>query len=112
MWDGGKGDGERIIAERMTLDGARIEAAARYRVTVNNYLSDGGDGFTVFTHGANQLTGIYDVDALFDYFESNRPLGPPGRPHRPNELIAGPFGLPTLPKPPLALDWRINQGPL
>ena len=75
-WDGSKGDGERIIADRMTLNGTRIDPAARYRVTVNNYLSVGGDGFTVFTRGADQLTGIYDVDALYDYFRTNSPIGP------------------------------------
>jgi len=75
-WDGSKGDGERIIADRMTLNGVKIEPATRYRVTVNNYLSVGGDGFTDFTKGTDQLTGIYDVDALYEYFRSNSPLGP------------------------------------
>src|SRR5207244_3745969 len=75
-WDGSKGDGERIIAERMTLDGAKIEPATRYRVTVNNYLKEGGDGFTVFTRGADALTGIYDVDALYEYFRSHSPISP------------------------------------
>ncbi len=75
-WDNSKGDGERIIAERMTLDGARIDPAARYRVTLNNYLSVGGDGFSVFTKGVDQLTGVYDVDALYDFFRGNSPIGP------------------------------------
>src|SRR5581483_15484 len=75
-WDGSKGDGERIPAERITLNGTTIDPAARYRVTVNNYLSVGGDGFTVFTKGADQLTGIYDVDALYDYFLRQSPIGP------------------------------------
>jgi 5'-nucleotidase len=75
-WDGSKGDGERILAERLTLNGVRIEPAARYRVTVNNYLSVGGDGFTAFTKGTEQLTGIYDVDALYDYFRGHNPVGP------------------------------------
>lgn len=75
-WDGAKGDGERIDPERMTLDGTKIEPAARYRVTLNNYLSVGGDGFTVFTEGADQRTGVYDVDALYDYFRANSPIGP------------------------------------
>ena len=75
-WDGSKGDGERIVADRMTLNGVKIEPAARYRVTVNNYLSVGGDGFTAFTEGTGQLTGIYDVDALYDYFRTNSPIGP------------------------------------
>jgi 5'-nucleotidase len=75
-WDGSKGDGERIIAERMTLNGARIDPAARYRVTVNNYLAEGGDGFAAFTGGADPRTGIYDVDALYEYFRANSPIGP------------------------------------
>jgi 5'-nucleotidase len=75
-WDGAKGDGERIVAGRMMLNGTPIDPEARYRVTVNNYLSVGGDGFTAFTEGADQLTGAYDVDALYDYFRSNSPIGP------------------------------------
>jgi 5'-nucleotidase len=75
-WAGSKSDGERIIAERMTLNGARIDPAARYRVTVNNYLAEGGDGFAAFTGGADPRTGIYDVDALYEYFRANSPIGP------------------------------------
>jgi 5'-nucleotidase len=75
-WDGSKPDGERIIADRMMLNGVKIDPAARYRVTVNNYLSVGGDGFTVFTGGTDPLTGVYDVDALYEYFRQNSPLGP------------------------------------
>jgi 5'-nucleotidase len=75
-WDGSKSDGERIIAERMTLNGATIDPSARYRVTVNNYLAEGGDGFAAFTGGADPRTGIYDVDALYEYFGANSPIGP------------------------------------
>jgi 5'-nucleotidase len=75
-WDGSKSDGERIIAERMTLNGTRIDPSARYRVTVNNYLAEGGDGFAAFTGGADPRTGIYDVDALYEYFGANSPIGP------------------------------------
>jgi 5'-nucleotidase len=62
------------------LNGQRIDPAARYRVTVNNYLAVGGDGF-VALNGTDQLTGIYDVDALFAYFGANSPISPanPGR---------------------------------
>ncbi len=46
-WDNSKPNGERILPERMSLNGAPIDPAANYRVTVNNFLSVGGDGFTV-----------------------------------------------------------------
>lgn len=75
-WDASKGDGARIVAERMSLDGKPIDPAASYRVTVNNYLAEGGDGFTVFKAGMAQQFGIYDVDALYAYFKANSPVGP------------------------------------
>ena len=67
---------ERIIAERMALHGQPVDPAASYRVTVNNFLSVGGDGFTVLTEGTAPLTGIYDIDALNAYFGANSPVGP------------------------------------
>jgi 5'-nucleotidase len=76
-WDGAKPDGERVIAERMTLNGQRIDPAASYRVTVNNYLALGGDGFTVLKQGTEQRFGVYDVDALYGYFRANGPVAPP-----------------------------------
>lgn len=75
-WDASKPDGERIIAAKMSLDGKPIAPAASYRVTVNNYLAEGGDGFTVFKDGTAQQFGIYDVDALYAYFKANSPVGP------------------------------------
>ena len=71
-------DGERVLAERMSLNGQPIDPAASYRVTVNNFLSVGGDGFTVLTQGTAPQIGIYDVDALHAYFRGEQP----GRPDR------------------------------
>jgi len=75
-WDGSKGDGERVLAERMSLNGQAVDPAASYRVTVNNFLFVGGDGFTVLTEGTAPQVGIYDVDALHVYFAANSPVGP------------------------------------
>src|SRR3954463_15704338 len=75
-WDGSKPFGERVIAERMSLNGERIEPAMSYRVTVNNYLAAGGDGFTVLKEGASQRFGVYDVDALYSFFQANSPIAP------------------------------------
>jgi 5'-nucleotidase len=76
-WDGSKGDGQRVIADSIALDGVRLEPQASYRVTLNNYLAQGGDGFSVFKDGAAARIGGYDVDALFDYFKAHSPIGPP-----------------------------------
>ena len=75
-WDGTKPYGERVIADRMSLNGQRIDPATSYRVTVNNFLSVGGDGFTVFREGTAQRFGAYDVDALYGYFQANSPIAP------------------------------------
>lgn len=75
-WDGSRPDGERILAERLSLNGQPIDPAEHYRVTVNNFLSVGGDGFTVLTQGTAQQFGIYDSDALDAYFRSNSPVAP------------------------------------
>ena len=75
-WDNAKPDGERVAADRMSLNGQRIDPAANYRVTVNNYLAVGGDGFTVLKEGTAAQFGIYDVDALYGYFQANSPIAP------------------------------------
>jgi 5'-nucleotidase len=75
-WDSAKPFGERVIADRMSLNGMRIDPAASYRVTVNNFLSVGGDGFTVLKDGTAPRFGIYDVDALYAYFRANSPISP------------------------------------
>jgi 5'-nucleotidase len=75
-WDGSKADGERVIAERMSLNGQSIDPTASYRVTVNVYLRLGGDGFTVLKEGNAAQIGVYDIDALHSYFKANSPIGP------------------------------------
>jgi 5'-nucleotidase len=75
-WDASRADGERVIADQMSLNGHMIDAAASYRVTVNNFLFLGGDGFTVLKDGKAPQFGVYDVDALYGYFQANSPVGP------------------------------------
>src|ERR1700722_13278041 len=68
--------GERVITSSMSLNGEAIDLAKSYRVTVNNYLSTGGDGFTALTEGAAPQFGVYDSDALYAYFQANSPISP------------------------------------
>jgi 5'-nucleotidase len=55
-------DGQHVVA--MTLDGRPIDPARTYRVAVNNFLQQGGDGFTVFKQGRFVAGGGNDLDAL------------------------------------------------
>jgi len=75
-WDNAKPYGDHVVADRMSLNGQRVDSATRYRVTVNNYLAVGGDGFTVLKQGTAPQFGIYDVDALYGYFQANSPIAP------------------------------------
>jgi 5'-nucleotidase len=76
VWDNARPYGDRVIADRMSLNGEPIDPAANYRVTVNSFLSVGGDGFTVLKDGTAPQFGGYDVDALYAYFQANSPIEP------------------------------------
>jgi len=76
IWDATKRDGDRVVADSLSLNGTRIDPAMNYRVTVNNYLAVGGDGFTALKQGTAALVGVYDSDALYGYFQANSPIGP------------------------------------
>ena len=76
-WDATKPEGERVAGGSMKLNSVGIDPAAPYRVTVNNYLALGGDGFTVLKQGVKPQFGVYDDEALFAYFQKNTPIAPP-----------------------------------
>ena len=75
-WDGAKLYGDRVVADRMSLNGERIDPVASYRVTVNNFLAVGGDGFAALKQGIAAQYGGYDADALYSYFQANSPIAP------------------------------------
>jgi 5'-nucleotidase len=75
-WDGAKPYGDRVALDRMSLNGKPIDGAMSYRVTVNNYLAVGGDGFIALKQGTAALVGVYDSDALYGYFRANSPIRP------------------------------------
>jgi len=66
---------ERV--SNLTLDGTAIDPAASYRVSINNFLAGGGDGFSVFTEATDVTAGPIDLDALVAYFATNSPIPPP-----------------------------------
>ena len=75
-WDGARPYGERVIAGRLLLNKQAIDPAARYRVTVSDYLMAGGDGFKVLKDGTTPQFGVFDVDALHAFFQANSPIAP------------------------------------
>ena len=59
------------------ISGVPVAPATTYRVTMNNFMATGGDGYTVFKEGTNALGGAQDIDALIDYFGTHSPVAPP-----------------------------------
>ena len=68
--------GNKVDPSTITLNGVPIDPAATYRVTVNSFLADGGDNFSVLREGTDRLGGVVDVDALEAYFAANSPVAP------------------------------------
>ena len=76
-WDGAKACGARV--SNVTLrSGSTVETlvdgsgvvqnpAKSYRVTVNNFMADGGDGYATLVKGTNRIGGAQDIDALTAY---------------------------------------------
>jgi 5'-nucleotidase len=60
---------------RMWVNGVEVAPADSFRVTMNNFLASGGDGFTVFNEGTNALGGAQDIDAFVAAFAAAAPAG-------------------------------------
>jgi 5'-nucleotidase len=67
---------DKVNPATIMLNGVTIDPAAIYRVTVNSFLADGGDNFTILTYGTNRLGGAVDTDAFEAYFAAYSPVAP------------------------------------
>jgi 5'-nucleotidase len=70
--------GQRV--EDMRLDGQPVVPTQRYRVAVNSFLAEGGDGFDVLLQGADRQGGGQDLDALIAHLKTEPPLAPQTEP--------------------------------
>jgi 5'-nucleotidase len=66
--------GDRI--SNMALNGTPIDMAATYRVTSNDFLANGGDGFTLLKGTDRATAPGFDIDSLVAYLGANDPVGP------------------------------------
>ncbi|MEO6321245.1 MAG: bifunctional metallophosphatase/5'-nucleotidase [Polaromonas sp.] len=94
-WDGAKACGARIknvtlrtgasIDTLVDASGVVTNPTKSYRVTVNNFMADGGDGYSTLLKGSNRLGGAQDIDALTAYMASFKA---PQAPFVPNSNVA------------------------
>jgi 5'-nucleotidase len=69
--------------DNLVIAGVVQNPAKTYRVTVNNFMATGGDGFTTFIAGQNAQGGAQDIDALVAYLASFKS---PSAPYDPTSL--------------------------
>jgi 5'-nucleotidase len=68
----------KIDPASILLNGAPLNLGSSYRVTVNSFLADGGDAFSVLVGGTNRLGGDVDLDAVEKFFAAQvGPVAPP-----------------------------------
>ncbi len=93
-WDGGQACNARIRSATLTRGGATetivsngvvTNAAQTYRVTMNNFMATGGDGYSTFLQGTNLLGGAQDIDALVAYMAGFKAPAPPYAPNTRTE---------------------------
>lgn len=81
-WDGARACGARVSNVTLTAGANPAETLVdtagvvqnptkAYRVTVNNFMADGGDGYSTLVKGTSRLGGAQDIDALTAYMAAN-----------------------------------------
>ena len=66
------GAGKAGTITEVLKDGITIDKGISYTATTNNFLSGGGDGFTIFKSGLNPVIDASDIDVLVAYIRSWR----------------------------------------
>ena len=69
--------------DQLVINGVVQQPAKTYRVTVNNFMATGGDGFSTFIGGLSQLGGAQDIDALVAYLSAFKAPATPYNPANP-----------------------------
>lgn len=74
--------GEKVVGDSVRIAGQPLNEVAVYRVSTNNFLASGGDGFTVFTRGTDTTVGPTDIDVLEAYLREGPVAAPAPRARR------------------------------
>ena len=75
-WDALAPIGSKVDPATIQLNGAPIDPAGTYRITVNSFLADGGDNFAVLRNGTDRFSGSVDSEVFADYVGAHSPLTP------------------------------------
>jgi len=68
VWRAAAAPGQRV--HDLRIGGQPADPARDYRFTVNSFLAEGGDGFTLLRQGRLRLGGELDIDALVSFLKT------------------------------------------
>ena len=76
-FDTSKAPGERVV--EVSVGGAPLDPAAKYRVATNDYMAGGGDGYAVLTNGTTIIDAsgaTYMASMVMDYIAATGTVAP------------------------------------
>lgn len=80
-WDKNAPACHKVDPASIRINNVPVDPTARYRVTVNSLLADGGAQFYILKQGTNRLVGPVDLDAMLAYLKKHPAISPIS-PHR------------------------------
>jgi 5'-nucleotidase len=76
-WRASGAPGARVDIASMRLNGRPIDPTGKYRIVTNEFLANGGSGYSVLTEGTDRTRGMLDSEALEKYLAAHSPLAKP-----------------------------------
>jgi 2',3'-cyclic-nucleotide 2'-phosphodiesterase / 3'-nucleotidase / 5'-nucleotidase len=68
-WSVEKPLGEKVL-DIFLPNGSKIDPKAEYTIAVNNFMADGGDGYTILKQGKERKVWLTDLDTLVNYVKA------------------------------------------
>lgn len=72
-----QGSTMEVVPGSITINGEPLQAERHYRIATNNFVAEGGDGFTAFMAATDPTPAGGDVEALEAYLSKQSPFSPP-----------------------------------
>lgn len=70
-WSVEKPLGEKVL-DIFLPNGKKIDPKAEYTIAVNNFMADGGDGYTILKQGKDRKVWLTDLDTLVNYVKAQQ----------------------------------------
>ena len=78
QWDDRRAvDAGKVVPGSLRIAGEAVRPERRYRITVVDFLANGGDGFTALKEGADRVESALDMEAFTAYLDHHAPLAAP-----------------------------------